>query len=350
MHAIVISEPGGPEVLQWAEVPDPSPAPDGVVIDVTAAGVNRADMMQRQGLYPPPGDAPVYLGLECSGTIAAVGRDVAGWQPGDRVCALLAGGGYAEQVAVPAGQLLPVPGTTTLTEAAALPETACTVYSNVFMGAHLTGGETLLIHGGGSGIGTMAIQLAKQAGAIVAVTAGSAEKLEACRKLGADITINYRDEDFVARLMDATDGHGADVILDIIGAAYLARNIAALAPDGRIANIGMQQGRKAELDFGALMAKRGVIMSTTLRARPAAQKARIVAAVRENVWPLVEAGEIRPVIDRELPIAQAAEAHRIMTSSAHTGKILLRMLLSPGGTVLPHGRLPAPVPSGPRPP
>jgi NADPH:quinone reductase-like Zn-dependent oxidoreductase len=324
MHAIVISEPGGPEVLQWAEVPDPSPAPDGVVIDVTAAGVNRADMMQRQGLYPPPGDAPVYLGLECSGTIAAVGRDVAGWQPGDRVCALLAGGGY--------------------------PETACTVYSNVFMGAHLTGGETLLIHGGGSGIGTMAIQLAKQAGAIVAVTAGSAEKLEACRKLGADITINYRDEDFVARLMDATDGHGADVILDIIGAAYLARNIAALAPDGRIANIGMQQGRKAELDFGALMAKRGVIMSTTLRARPAAQKARIVAAVRENVWPLVEAGEIRPVIDRELPIAQAAEAHRIMTSSAHTGKILLRMLLSPGGTVLPHGRLPPPVPSGPRPP
>lgn len=324
MHAIVITEPGGPEVLKWAEVPDPQPSPDGVVIDVTAAGVNRADMMQRQGHYPPPPGAPVYPGLECSGTITAVGPDVTGWRPGDQVCALLAGGGYAERVAVPAGQLLPVPGSVTLTESAALPETACTVYANVFLGAHLTGGETLLIHGGGSGIGTMAIQLAKQAGAIVAVTAGSAEKLQACGKLGADILINYRDDDFVAKLMDATDGRGADVILDIVGAAYLSRNIAALAPDGRIANIGMQQGRKAELDFGALMAKRGVIMSTSLRARPAAQKAQIVTAVRENVWPLVEAGTVRPIIDRELPMTLAAEAHRVMTASAHMGKILLR--------------------------
>jgi putative PIG3 family NAD(P)H quinone oxidoreductase len=324
MHAIVITEPGGPEVLEWAEVPDPQPGPGDVVIDVAAAGVNRADMMQRQGHYPPPRDASVYPGLECSGTIAAVGRDVTGWRPGDQVCALLAGGGYAEQVVVPAGQLLPVPGTTSLIEAAALPETACTVYSSVFLGAHLTGGETLLIHGGGSGIGTMAIQLAKQAGVTVAVTAGSAEKLDACGKLGADIMINYREEDFVASLMEATHGRGADVILDIVGAAYLARNIAALAPDGRIANIGMQQGRKAELDFGALMAKRGVIMSTSLRARPAAQKAQIVAAVRENVWPLVEAGAVRPIIDRELPIAQAAEAHRVMTASTHLGKILLR--------------------------
>jgi putative PIG3 family NAD(P)H quinone oxidoreductase len=324
MHAIVITAPGGPEVLQWAEVEDPRPAPDGVVIDVTAAGVNRADLMQREGHYPPPPGAPPYLGLECSGTIAAVGSEVTAWRPGDRVCALLAGGGYAQQVAVPAGQLLPVPSTTTLIEAAALPETACTVYSNVFLGARLADGETLLIHGGGSGIGTMAIQLAKQAGAIVAVTAGSAEKLDACRKLGADITINYREDDFVAKLKDATDGRGADVILDIVGAAYLARNIAALAPDGRIANIGMQQGRKAELDFGALMAKRGTIMSTTLRARPAAQKAEIVAAVTENVWPLVEAGVIRPIIDRELPMTQAAEAHRVMTASTHLGKILLR--------------------------
>jgi putative PIG3 family NAD(P)H quinone oxidoreductase len=324
MHAIVITAPGGPEVLQWAEVEDPRPAPDGVVIDVTAAGVNRADLMQREGHYPPPPGAPPYLGLECSGTIAAVGSEVTAWRPGDRVCALLAGGGYAQQVAVPAGQLLPVPSTTTLIEAAALPETACTVYSNVFLGARLADGETLLIHGGGSGIGTMAIQLAKQAGATVAVTAGSAEKLDACRKLGADITINYREDDFVAKLKDATDGRGADVILDIVGAAYLARNIAALAPDGRIANIGMQQGRKAELDFGALMAKRGTIMSTTLRARPAAQKAEIVAAVTENVWPLVEAGVIRPIIDRELPMTQAAEAHRVMTASTHLGKILLR--------------------------
>jgi len=323
MHAIVIAEPGGPEVLQWAAVEDPQPGPSEVVIDVTAAGVNRADLMQREGHYPPPPGAPVYLGLECSGTIAAVGSEVTDWRPGDQVCALLAGGGYAERVAVPAGQLLSVPVATTLTEAAALPETTCTVYSNVFMGARLAGGETLLIHGGGSGIGTMAIQLAKHAGATVAVTAGSAEKLDTCRKLGADITINYREEDFVAKLKDATDGHGADVILDIVGAAYLARNIAALAPDGRIANIGMQQGRKAELDFGALMAKRGTIMSTTLRARPAAQKAQIVAAVRENVWPLIEAGVIRPVIDRELPMTQAAEAHRIMTASTHLGKILL---------------------------
>lgn len=329
MHAIVIAEPGGPEVLQWTEVEDPRPGPGDVVIDVTAAGVNRADMMQRQGLYPPPKDAPVYPGLECSGTIVAVGQDVTSWQPGDLACALLTGGGYAERVAVPAGQLLPVPGTTTLVEAAALPETACTVYSNVFMGAHLTRGETLLVHGGGSGIGTMAIQLAKQAGAIVAVTAGSAAKLDACAKLGADITINYRDEDFVAALMNATDGRGADVILDIVGGAYLARNIAALAPDGRIANIGMQQGRKAELDFAALMAKRGTLMSTTLRARPAAQKAQIVAAVRENVWPLVSKGVVRPVIDSVLPMARADEAHRVMTASTHMGKILL-IRLAPG--------------------
>ena len=323
MHAIVITEPGGPEVLQWAEVEDPQPGPGEVVINVAAAGVNRADLMQREGFYPPPQDAPSYLGLECSGTILAVGRDVTAWRPGDQVCALLAGGGYAEQVAVPAGQVLPVPGTVTLHEAAALPETVCTVYSNVFLGARLAAGETLLIHGGGSGIGTTAIQLARQAGATVAVTAGSAEKLDACRKLGADITINYREEDFVTSLMDATGGRGADVILDIIGAAYLARNIAALAPDGRIVNIGLQQGRAAELDLGALMTKRGTIMSTTLRARPAAQKAQLVSAVRENVWPLVEAGVIRPVIDRELPMTQAAQAHRIMTASANTGKILL---------------------------
>jgi putative PIG3 family NAD(P)H quinone oxidoreductase len=324
MHAVVISEPGDPEVLQWTEVADPKPGPGEVLVDVAAAGVNRADLMQRQGLYPPPPGAPPYPGLECSGTVAALGDGVSGWRVGEEVCALLSGGGYAEQVAVPAGQLLPIPESVTLIEAAALPETACTVYSNVFLTAHLAPGETLLVHGGGSGIGTMAIQLAKHAGARVAVTSGSQEKLDVCRALGADITINYREEDFVDSLMAATDGHGADVILDIVGAAYLARNIAALAQDGRIANIGMQRGRKAELDFGALMGKRAAISSTSLRARPKEQKASIVAAVTEHVWPAVEAGLIRPVIDTELPMQQAAQAHRIMADSTHTGKILLR--------------------------
>ena len=323
MHAVVITEPGGPEVLRWTEVPDPVAGPGEVLIDVAASAVNRADMMQRQGHYPPPPGAPPYPGLECAGTIAAVGAGVTGWKPGDEACALLAGGGYAEQVVVPAGQLLPIPKSTTLAQAAALPETVCTVYSNVFLGARLAKDETLLIHGGGSGIGTTAIQLGKQAGAVVAVTAGSQEKLDACRRLGADILINYREDDFVERLLDATDGHGADVILDIIGAGYLAKNVAALAPDGRIANIGLQQGRRAELDLNALMAKRGTIMSTSLRARPPAQKASIVAAVAANVWPVVDAGIIRPVIDRELPMAAADEAHRIMTASTHYGKILL---------------------------
>jgi len=295
-----------------------------VLVKVAASAVNRADMMQRQGFYDPPKGASPYPGLECSGTVEAIGAGVTGWQPGDQVCALLSGGGYAEKVAVPAGQLLPVPKTTPLVEAAALPETVCTVYSNVFMGAHLAQGEILLIHGGGSGIGTTAIQLGKHAGATVAVTAGSHEKLDACKELGADILINYREDNFVEKLMELTDGHGADVILDIIGAGYLAKNIAALAVGGRIANIGLQQGRKAELDMGLLMTKRATIMSTTLRARPAAQKASIVAAVKENVWPLVDAGELRPVIHRELPMAQADEAHRIMTASTHTGKILLR--------------------------
>jgi putative PIG3 family NAD(P)H quinone oxidoreductase len=324
MHAVVITEPGGPEVLHWTEVPDPVPGPGEVLIEVAASAVNRADVMQRQGHYPPPPGAPPYPGLECAGTIAALGDGVTGWQQGEPVCALLAGGGYAELVAVPAGQLLPVPKSTTLAEAAALPETVCTVYSNVFAGAHLAKGETLLVHGGGSGIGTTAIQLAKQAGAIVAVTAGSQQKLDACRALGADILINYQEDDFAEQLLAATGGHGADVILDIIGAGYLAKNLAALAPDGRIANIGLQQGRRAELDLSALMAKRGTIMSTSLRARPAAQKAAIVAEVTATVWPLVDAGALRPVIDRELPMSQAGAAHRIADASGHTGKIVLR--------------------------
>jgi putative PIG3 family NAD(P)H quinone oxidoreductase len=324
MHAVVITQPGDPDVLQWTEVEDPAPGPGEVLIDVAASGVNRADLMQRQGFYPPPPGAPPYPGLECSGKVAAVGEGVTTWKPGDEVCALLAGGGYAERVAVPAGQVLPVPTSVTLTAAAALPETACTVYANVFQAARLSGGETLLVHGGASGIGTMAIQLAKNAGATVAVTAGSAEKLATCRELGADIGVNYREEDFVERIKDATKGRGADVILDIMGASYLARNVDALAVDGRMVSIGMQGGSKAELDLGMLMRKRGTVMATTLRARPPEQKAAIVAWVREHVWPLVNAGKIRPVIYRELPIYEAAEAHRIMAASTHTGKILLR--------------------------
>jgi putative PIG3 family NAD(P)H quinone oxidoreductase len=324
MHAVVITQPGDPDVLQWTEVEDPVPEPGEVLIDVTASGVNRADLMQRQGFYPPPPGAPPYPGLECSGTVAAVGKGVTAWKPGDEVCALLAGGGYAERVAVPVGQVLPAPPSVTLTAAAALPETACTVYANVFQAARLSAGETLLVHGGASGIGTMAIQLAKNAGATVAVTAGSAEKLATCRELGADIGINYREEDFVERIKDATKGKGADVILDIMGAAYLARNVDALAVDGRMVSIGMQGGSRAELDLGKLMTKRGAVMATTLRARPPEQKAAIVGAVREHVWPLIDAGEIRPVIFRELPIYEAAEAHRIMAASTHTGKILLR--------------------------
>ena len=323
MHAVVITEPGEPDVLRWTEVPDIQPGPGEVLIEVAAAGVNRADLLQRLGFYDPPPGASPYPGLECSGTVAQVGEGVTRWKAGDEVCALLTGGGYASHVAVPEGQLLPVPRTVSLTDAAALPEVACTVYANVFMIARLSKGETLLVHGGSSGIGTLAIQLGKNAGATVAVTAGTREKLDACRELGADILINYREQDFVEKLLDATNGHGADVIFDIMGASYLTRNVDALASDGRLVIIGMQGGRKAELDLGTLMAKRGSVISTGLRARPKEQKAAIVAAVREHDWPLVENGTIRPVIDQRLPITEAAEAHRVMMASTHTGKLLL---------------------------
>ena len=323
MRAVVITRPGEPEVLQWLEVPDPVPGPGEVVIDVAASGVNRADLMQRQGFYPPPPGAPPYPGLECSGRVRAVGDQVASWRPGDQVCALLSGGGYAEQVAVPEGQLLPVPASVEVTTAAAFPETACTVYANVFQLAGLAEGELLLVHGGSSGIGTMAIQLAKAFGARVACTAGSAEKLARCRALGADVVVNYRTEDFVGAVQDATGGAGADVILDIIGASYLARNLAALATGGRLVVIGRQGGSRAELDLGILQAKRASLYATTLRARPAHEKAAVVAAVREHVWPLIDAGKVAAVVDRELPMSQAAAAHRVMAASEHVGKILL---------------------------
>ena len=323
MHAVVITEPGEPEVLRWLEVPDPVPGPGEVVIDVAASGVNRADLMQRQGLYPPPAGAPPYPGLECAGRIRIAGDGVTDWRPGDEVCALLAGGGYAEQVVVPAGQVLPLPPKVSVTTAASFPETACTVYSNVFQLAALQAGETLLVHGGGSGIGTMAIQLGKAFGARVACTAGSAQKLARCRELGADIAINYGEEDFVAALHDATGGAGADVILDIMGASYLAPNLAALATDGRLVIIGRQGGSRAEIDLGVLQGKRASVHATTLRARPAGQKAAVVAAVREHVWPLIGTGQVQAVIDRELPMSQAPAAHRAMAASEHIGKILL---------------------------
>ncbi|AJP02789.1 NADPH:quinone oxidoreductase [Streptomyces cyaneogriseus subsp. noncyanogenus] len=323
MHAITIPEPGGPEALVWDEVPDPVPGEGEVLVEVVASAVNRADIMQRQGFYDPPPGAPRHPGLECSGRIAALGPGVTGWSVGDEVCALLGGGGYAQKVAVPAGQLLPVPDGVGLKEAAALPEVVCTVWSNVFMVAHLRPGETLLVHGGSSGIGTMAIQLAKAVGAKVAVTAGTAEKLERCAELGADILINYREQDFVAEIKQATDGAGADVILDNMGAKYLDRNVQALAVNGRLAIIGLQGGTKGELNIGALLAKRAAVSATSLRARPLEEKTAIVAAVREHVWPLFAAGRVRPVVDREVPMSEASAAHRVVEESGHIGKVLL---------------------------
>jgi putative PIG3 family NAD(P)H quinone oxidoreductase len=323
MRAITISEPGGPEVLQLQEVPDPEPKPGEVVVQVTATAVNRADLMQRQGHYPPPPGAAPYPGLECSGTVLELGEGVSGWSVGDEVCALLAGGGYAERVAVPAEQLLPRPQRVDLVDAAALPEVTCTVWSNVFMTAGLRPGEVLLVHGGSSGIGTMAIQLGREAGARVAVTAGSAEKLRACQELGAQVLVNYREQDFVEVVREATGGAGADVVLDNMGAKYLARNVDVLAPNGRLVTIGLQGGRRAELDLGALLAKRAAVIATSLRARPLAEKAAIVAAVREHVWPLLDAGKVRPVVHARLSLAEAAAAHRLLEESSHVGKVVL---------------------------
>jgi putative PIG3 family NAD(P)H quinone oxidoreductase len=326
MRAVIVTEPGGPEVLEWAEVPDPVCGPEEVIVDVAATAVNRADLLQRQGFYPPPPGASDILGLECSGVISEVGEGVTGWSVGDEVCALLTGGGYAERVAVPAGQLLPRPSGVELATAAALPEVTCTVWSNVFLLAGLRRGENFLVHGGSSGIGTMAIQLAARAGARVFTTAGTAAKLAVCRELGADVAINYRDEDFVARVAEETGGAGVDVVLDNMGAKYLGRNIDALATGGRLVSIGMQGGTKGELDLGKLMRKRASVHATTLRSRPATGpggKAEIVAAVRHDVWHDVERGAIRPIVDRRLPMSRAAEAHATVEASEHIGKVLL---------------------------
>lgn len=296
------------------------------MVRVRAAGVNRADLLQAAGHYPPPQGASEILGMEASGVITEIGEGVAGWTAGQQVCALLAGGGYAEYVAVPAPQLMPIPRGVDLVAAAGLPEVACTVWSNLVMTAGLHDGQTVLLHGGGSGIGTHGIQVARALGARVAVTAGSAQKLEAARTLGADITINYRDEDFVARIREETDGNGADVVLDIIGAKYLDRNIDVLAPDGRLVVIGMQGGTTGELNIGKLLAKRAGVIATALRSRPVdgpAGKGAIVAEVVAHVWPMIVAEKVRPVIGATLPIDQATEAHRLLKSSEVTGKVVL---------------------------
>ncbi|MGZ5417117.1 MAG: NAD(P)H-quinone oxidoreductase [Nocardioides sp.] len=323
MRAVIASEPGGPEVLTVAELDDPTPAAGEVVIDMVGTAVNRADTLQRQGFYPPPPGASDVLGLECSGVISAVGADVDSWSVGDEVCALLAGGGYATKVAVPAGQLMPVPDGVDLVTAGALPEVACTVWSNVFMVAGLQPDETLLVHGGAGGIGTMAIQLAHALGARVITTAGSEAKLEVCRSLGADVTINYREQDFVEEVRAATDGRGADVILDNMGAAYLEKNVDALAIEGRLVIIGMQGGTKGQLNIAKLLNKRGAVIAASLRSRPVTEKAAICAAVVEHVWPLVADGSVKPIVHTTLPLEKAGEAHRLMEDSGHIGKIVL---------------------------
>jgi putative PIG3 family NAD(P)H quinone oxidoreductase len=321
MYAITIREPGGPDVLEWTEVPDPRPGPGEVLLDVAASAVNRADLLQRQGFYPPPRGASEVLGLECSGVIAELGEGVEGWNVGDEVCALLAGGGYAEKVAVPAGQVLPVPAEVETLAAAGLPEVACTVWANVVMHAGLHEGQVLLVHGGAGGIGTHAIQVGKALGATVAVTAGSAERLESCRQLGADITINYKEQDFAEVLAKETGG--ANVILDNMGAKYLERNVDTLAMDGRLIVIGMQGGVQGELNLGKLMGKRASVFGAGLRARPLDQKAAIVADVRERLWPLVEQGSVAPIVGQVVPMAEAASAHRMLEEGTVFGKVLL---------------------------
>ena len=327
MFAVTFPRPGDPSVLDWTTASLESPGAGDVVINVAAAGVNNADLQQRQGRYPAPTGASPLLGLEISGIIDWVGVDVVGWRVGDRVCALLAGGGYAQRAVVSAAMLFPVPEGIGLIDAAALPEAVCTVYSNLAMTAHLTAGQTLLVHGGGSGIGTMAIQWAKAAGATVIVTAGSRSKLDRCLELGADVAIDYRNDDFVAVTREATDGRGADVILDIVGADYLRRNLEALAADGHLVVIGSTGASEPpRLDLGVLMSKRASISATTLRARPHDQKAAIVAEVTRNVWPLIDSGRIRPVVDTVFDMRHAADAHELLTAGGAFGKVLLTPL------------------------
>lgn len=324
MYAVTIRRPGGPEVLEWTKVADPVAGTGDVIVDVVASAVNRADLLQRAGHYDPPPGAPPYLGMECSGRISELGPGTSdsGWRVGDEVCALLAGGGYAERVAVPVGQLLPVPAGVSLVEAATLPEVACTVWSMLTRMAGMHAGQTLLVHGGGSGIGTFTIQYARAIGVRVLTTA-RAFKHPALLALGADVTIDYTAEDFVAAVRTATDNRGVDLILDIEGASYLQRNVDALSQDGKLVIIGLQGGRTGNVDLGALMAKRASILSGALRSRSATDKAQIVAGVREAVWPLVERGSVKPIVDRSLPMSHSVTAHEVVSASEHIGKVVL---------------------------
>jgi putative PIG3 family NAD(P)H quinone oxidoreductase len=325
MKAVYISEPGGPGVLEIRDVPAPVPGPGEVLIDVVAAGLNRADVQQRRGFYPPPPGASEILGLEVSGRIAAFGPEVSKpFSVGDKVVALLSGGGYAQQVAVPAEQVLRLPDGVDLVTAASLPEVAATVYSNLIMTAQLQAGETVLIHGATGGIGTMAIQLAKAYGATVAATAGTAEKVGTAKAfLGADIAINYAEEDFAESLKAQNGGKGADVILDVVGAKYLQQNVEALADYGRLVVIGLQGGVKGELNLGQLVSKRAAIIGTALRPRPVAEKGVIMNAVRESVWPMLADGRIKPFVAKSFPLEQVREAHEYFDSGEHMGKVLL---------------------------
>ena len=323
MRYIDTSGPGGPDVLRLADGPVPRPGPGEVLIRVAASGVNRPDILQRLGSYPPPPGASPVLGLEVAGTIAAFGDGAAGWREGDAVCALVAGGGYAEYCLAPAQQCLPVPRGLTIAEAAGLPETFFTVWSNVFDRGRLAAGESFLVHGGSSGIGTTAIQLARALGSRVFATGGSAEKCAVCRELGTERAINYHEEDFVAVVREATQGRGVDVILDMVGGSYVERNLRCLAVEGRLVQIAFLEGSKVTLDLVHLMVRRQTITGSTLRPRPVADKAAIASALRAKVWPLLEAKTVRPVIDRSFPLAEAAAAHRLMESSAHIGKIVL---------------------------
>jgi NADPH2:quinone reductase len=323
MRAIEIKQPGGPEVLVPIRRPVPQPARGEVLIRVAAAGVNRPDVFQRQGSYAPPPGTTDLPGLEVAGEIVAIGPETSRWKVGDRVAALVAGGGYAEFCVAPAPQCLPIPGKLSMIEAAALPETFLTVWTNVFQRGRLQAGETLLVHGGSSGIGTTAIQLASRSGSRVFATAGSAEKCSKCRELGASVAIDYRTEDFVKVVERETGGKGVDVILDMVGGDYINRNLQCLAVEGRMVHISFLKGTKAEINLASLMVKRQTITGSTLRPQSVAQKGAIAKAVEERVWPLVAAGEVLPQIHATFPLEQAAEAHRLMESSAHVGKIML---------------------------
>jgi len=323
MTVIAVRAPGGPEVLVPEERPVPVPGAGEVLVKVTAAGVNRPDVMQRQGLYPPPPGASEIPGLEIAGAVVALGPGATRFKPGDKVCALVAGGGYAEYCPVHETNALPAPPSLSLVEAAAIPETFFTVWYNAFERGGLRSGETLLVHGGSSGIGTTAIQLAKAFGARAITTAGSAEKCDACRKLGADVAVNYRTEDFVAATKTATGGKGADVILDMVGGDYIGRNYEAAAVEGRIVQIAFQGGPRATVDFLRLMLKRLTHTGSTLRARSVADKAAIARAIEGKVWPLIAAGKVKPVVYRTFPLAEASAAHALMETSTHIGKIVL---------------------------